>query len=160
MRFSVYRGTDKAERMKRDVMSACPRDSSSTVPSSRLSGRCRLCHPFSCPPPHTLCFLELPHTWAQEGVRLARHTVAVQDILGMEAVLGQDRDLQGPFVQQGSWGRLRRAGPCLLGIPVEDILGVGSLEEVVPGPGSLEQLAHCLGTEGAAQNSSLGRRIT
>lgn len=48
------RGTDKAERIKRDVMSACPRDSSSTVLSSRLSGRCRLCRPFSCPPPHTL----------------------------------------------------------------------------------------------------------
>lgn len=36
------------------VMSACPRDSSNTELSSRLSGTCLLCRPFSCPPPRTL----------------------------------------------------------------------------------------------------------
>lgn len=46
--------TNKAEQMKEDIMSACPRGSSSTAPSSRQSGRCPLCCPFSCPPPHTL----------------------------------------------------------------------------------------------------------
>ena len=43
-----------SEQLVSSVMSACPRDSSNTELSSRLSGTCPLCRLFSCPPPHTL----------------------------------------------------------------------------------------------------------
>lgn len=42
------------EQLVNSVMSACPRDSSNTELSSRLSGMCLLCRLFSCPPPRTL----------------------------------------------------------------------------------------------------------
>lgn len=71
--------------------------------------------------------------------------MVVQGILGKEAVLGQDKDLQVPSVQQGS----KQAAPCS---PVEDNLGAG------PGQGSPEQLGRCLHTVGAAHNSSLDWR--
>lgn len=53
------RGTEARERSGAlgktwTVMSACPRDSSNTKPSSRRSGTCLLCRLFSGPPPRTL----------------------------------------------------------------------------------------------------------
>lgn len=48
-----------------------------------------------------LCFWELHHTQAQEGHHPASHTVVVQGIHKL-AVLGQDKDLQVPLVQEGS----------------------------------------------------------
>lgn len=133
-------------------MSACPTNSSNTELSSRLSGMCPLCRLSSCLPPRTLCFWEVPHTYAQEGDPLASHTAVVQDTL--DKGLDQDMDLQDPLPLQGSLGRLDWADPCSLGIPAEDIPELGSLVVVGPGLDSLERWGR-LGMEEAAQNSSL-----
>lgn len=53
-------------------MSACPRDSSNTKLSSRLSGMHLPCRLFSCPPPHTL--EKEKQKWMQEEIT-KDHTV-------------------------------------------------------------------------------------
>lgn len=122
-------------------MSACPTDSSSTGRSNRLSGTCPS-RPAGDPPPRTLCFLELPHTWVQVVVPPAS-IAAVPGMLGTAAVLVRDRDLRG------SLGTL--VGDNLgVGIPV----GGSPVEVVGLGADILERTDQCR-EEAAAQNSSL-----
>lgn len=122
------------------VMSACPTDSSSTGRSSRLSGTCPS-RPACDPPPRTLCFSELPRTWAPVAVPLASTAVGLGR-LGTAAVPVLDR---GP---QDSLDILVGGNPGA-GIPV-----VGSpVGEEGPGVGIPGQLDRRM--EGAAQSSSL-----
>lgn len=53
-----------------------------------------------------LCFWEALRTQAQVGVPPAIRTVVVQGTLDKGAVLDQDRDLQHPLDQGGSWDNL------------------------------------------------------